>query len=172
LTGSIGIISGKFSFGGLMENLGIKVEEISTGPMASMYSSFRPYTERERERSFDLMEDGYNLFVETVADGRDMTFEEVDSIGRGRIWSGTDALGIGIIDECGGVVDAVYYAARMTGMDTDEIPNVRIYPTPSFPGAMELPGFGVSESLIELLGSPISLETRKTQCCLLYYSIL
>lgn len=166
LTGSIGIISGKFSFGGLMENLGINVEEVSTGPMASMYSSFRPYTERERERSFDLMEDGYNLFVETVAEGRDMTFEEVDSIGRGRIWSGTDALEIGIIDECGGVVDAIYYAAMLTGMNTDEVPGVRIYPTPSFPGTMKMPGFGVSESLIDLLGSdqvfylmqPVSIE--------------
>ena len=166
LTGSIGIISGKFSFGGLMENLRINVEEVSTNPMASMYSPFRQYTDGERERSFELMEDGYNVFIETVAEGRDMTFEEVDSIGRGRIWSGTDALEIGIIDECGGVVDAIYYAAGLTGMDIDEIPDVRIYPTPSFPGTMELPGFGVSESLVEFLGSdqvlylmqPISIE--------------
>ncbi|MCD4702028.1 MAG: signal peptide peptidase SppA [Candidatus Aegiribacteria sp.] len=153
ITGSIGIISGKFSFGGLLDSLGINIEEVSTAPMASMNSSFRPYTERERGRTFDLLEDGYNLFVEMVAEGRGMTFEEVDSVGQGRVWSGMDALGIGLIDEYGGVVDAVYYAAGLTGMDIDEVPEVRIYPTPSFPGAMELPGFGVSESLIEFLGS-------------------
>ncbi|NOQ22814.1 MAG: signal peptide peptidase SppA [Candidatus Aegiribacteria sp.] len=166
VTGSIGIISGKFSFGGLLDSLGVNIEEVSTGPMASMNSPFRPYTDRQRGRAFDLLEDGYNLFVETVARGREMTFEEVDSIGQGRVWSGMDALEIGLIDECGGVVDAVYCAARLTGMDIDEVPEVRIYPTPSFPGTMELPGFGVSESLIEFLGSdqvlylmqPVSVE--------------
>ena len=107
VTGSIGIISGKFSFGGMMDSLGINIEEVSTGPMASMNSPFRPYTDTQRGRAFDLMEDGYNLFIETVARGRDMTAEEVDSIGRGRIWSGTDALEIDLIDECGGVNDAV-----------------------------------------------------------------
>jgi protease-4 len=153
ITGSIGIISGKFSFGGMMDSLGINVEEVSTGPMASMNSPFRPYTDIQRSRVFDLMEDGYNLFVETVAQGRGMTFEEVDSIGRGRIWSGTDALEIGLIDQCGGIVDAVNYAMRLTGMDADKEPEVLIYPTPSFPGNIAFPGFGVSESLLEFLGS-------------------
>ncbi len=153
VTGSIGIISGKFSFGGLLDSLGINTEEVTTGPMASMYSPFRPYTDRERGRSFDLLEDGYNLFVETVARGREMTFEEVDSIGKGRVWSGADALEIGLIDEYGGVIDAVYYAAGLTGMNIDEAPEIRIYPTPSFPGSIALPGFGVSEYLVEFLGS-------------------
>jgi len=153
VTGSIGIISGKFAFGGLMDSLGINVEEVATGPMASMNSPFRPYTERERGRAFDLLEDGYNLFVEMVAEGRGMTFEEVDSVGRGRVWSGSDALEIGLIDEYGGVVDAVYHAARLTGLDIDEVPEVRIYPTPSFPGSIAFPGFGVSEHLIEFLSS-------------------
>ena len=153
VTGSIGIISGKFSFGGMMDSLGINIEEVSTGPMASMNSPFRPYTDRQRDRAFDLMEDGYNLFVETVARGRDMTFEEVDIIGQGRVWAGTDALETGIIDECGGVIDAVYYAARLTGMDIDREPEDLIYPTPSFPGNIAFPGFGVSENLVELLGS-------------------
>ncbi len=153
VTGSIGIISGKFSFGGLLDSLGVNVEEISTGPMASMNSPFRPYTDSQRGRAFDLMEDGYNLFVETVARGREMTFEEVDSIGKGRVWSGADALEIGLIDEYGGVVDAVYYAAGLTGMSIDEALEVRIYPTPSFPGSIAFPGFGVSEHLVEFIGS-------------------
>ncbi|MEN8209857.1 MAG: signal peptide peptidase SppA, partial [Candidatus Fermentibacteria bacterium] len=153
ITGSIGIISGKFSFGGLMDSLGINIEEVSTGPMASMNSPFRPYTDRQRDRAFNLMEDGYNLFVETVARGREMTFEEVDSIGRGRVWSGTDALEAGIIDEYGGVVDALYYAAELTEMESDEVPEICIYPTPSFTGSIALPGFGISEDLVEFLAS-------------------
>ena len=96
------------------------------------------------------MEDGYNLFVEKVASGRRMTFEEVDSIGQGRVWSGTDGVEIGIVDEIGGVVDAVHYAAGMSGMDPDEDIRVRIYPTPSFPGSIEMPGFGITSGIQNL----------------------
>jgi len=65
ITGSIGIVSGKFSCGELLDSLGINVEEVSTGSMASMSSIFRQYTDAERGRIFDLMEDGYNRLVET-----------------------------------------------------------------------------------------------------------
>ena len=150
ITGSIGIISGKFSCGELLDSLGINVEEVSTGSMASMSSVFRPYTDVERGRTFDLMEDGYNRFVETVASGRGMTFEEVDSIGQGRVWSGIDGIEIGIVDEIGGVVDAVHYAAGMSGMDPDKELRIRIYPTPSFPGSFEIPGFGITSGILDL----------------------
>jgi protease-4 len=152
VTGSIGIISGKFSFGEMLDSLGINTEEISTGPMASMYSPFRSFSDSERGRAFQLMSDGYELFVRTVAEDRGMTFEEVDSLGRGRIWSGSDALDIGLVDEIGGVSDAVMYAASITGMDAGEVPEVRIYPTPDFPGSMDVPGFGVSSDLLDLFG--------------------
>lgn len=147
ITGSIGIISGKFSCGELLDSLGINVEKVSTGPMASMSSVFRPYTDVERERAFDLLEDGYNRFVETVASGRGMTFEEVDSIAQGRVWSGIDGVEIGIVDEIGGVVDAVHYAAGISGLDPDEDIRVRIYPNPSFPGTIEMPGFGITSGI-------------------------
>ena len=150
ITGSIGIITGKFSFGELIDNLGINIEEVSTGSMASMSSVFRPYTDVERSRVFDLMEDGYNCFVETVASGRGMTFEEVDSIAQGRVWSGIDGVEIGIVDEIGGVVDAVHYAAEISGMDSDGDLRVRIYPTPSFPGLIEMPGFGITSGILDL----------------------
>ena len=150
ITGSIGIISGKFSFGVLLDSLGINVEEVTTGPMASMSSYFRPYTDVERGRAFDLMEDGYNRFVGTVASGRGMTFEEVDSIAQGRVWSGIDGVEIGIVDEIGGVVEAVHYAAGISGIDPDEELRIRIYPTPSFPGSLEIPGFGITSEIVEL----------------------
>ncbi|MCD4847130.1 MAG: signal peptide peptidase SppA [Candidatus Aegiribacteria sp.] len=150
ITGSIGIISGKFSCGELLDSLGINVEEVSTGSMASMSSIFHPYTDVERSRAFDLLEDGYNRFVGTVASGRGMTFEEVDSIAQGRVWAGIDGVEIGIVDEIGGVVDAVHYAAGMSGMDPDEDIRVRIYPTPSFPGSIEMPGFGINSGILDL----------------------
>ncbi|MBN2585870.1 MAG: signal peptide peptidase SppA [Candidatus Fermentibacteraceae bacterium] len=152
VTGSIGIISGKFVFGDMLDSLGINTEEISIGPMASIGSPFRRFSDSERGRMFQLMSDSYDLFVRTVAEGREMTFEEVDSIGRGRVWSGSDALEIGIVDEIGGVAQAVMYAARITGMDDGEMPEVRIYPTPEFPGSLDVPGFGAAADILEFLG--------------------
>jgi len=152
LTGSIGIISGKFVFGDMLDSLGIAHEEIETGPMSAMYSPFQRYTDEERARAMELLQDGYDLFVNTVAEGRGMTYDEVDSVARGRIWSGRDAMGIGLVDELGGVADAVMYAAGMTGMDGTEVPEVRVYPSPDFPGTMSVPGFGVSEDVLEYFG--------------------
>jgi protease-4 len=152
VTGSIGIISGKFVFGEMLDSLGINMEEITIGPMASMNSPFRRYSDSERDRAFQLMSDGYELFVRTVAESRDMTFEEVDSLGRGRIWSGSDALEIGLVDEVGGISDAVMYAAAISGMDTGDIPEIRVYPTPEFPGTISAPGFGVSSEILDYFG--------------------
>lgn len=152
VTGSIGIISGKFVFGDMLDSLGITYEEMETGPMSAMYSPFQRYTDRERARAMELLQDGYDLFVNTVAEGRGMAYGEVDSVGRGRIWSGSDALEIGLVDELGGVADAVMYASRITGMEGTEVPEVRVYPSPDFPGTMSVPGFGVSEDVLDYLG--------------------
>lgn len=156
VTGSIGIISGKFSFGGLLEKLGVNTVQTSISPSGGIGSPFRPYTNTERERVFMMMSDGYDLFVSTVAEDRGMTWDEVDAIGRGRVWSGTDALEIGIVDSLGGVVDAIDCAARLGGIH-EEHPPVRIYPEPSFLGSFSLgtglPGLGAAlqETVDDLL---------------------
>jgi protease IV len=157
ITGSIGIISGKIVFGGLMDSLGVNIESVQAAPMANMYSTFRPFTETERERAFDLMRDGYEIFVNRVAEGRGMSFEAVDSVGQGRVWSGADALGIGLIDEWGGIADAVVYAAGTAGMDVDAVPEVVVYPMPSFPGSLSLPGAGITSGLWEMLSGELFL---------------
>lgn len=151
ITGSIGIITGKFSFGEMLDSLGINVEEVSTAPMAGIYSSYRPFTNEERARVFDLMEDGYNIFVNRVAEGRGMTFVEVDNIAQGRVWSGIDGLGIGIIDEIGGVLDAIDYASHIGGIDTDGLPELCFYPAPERAGLFEIPSFGMFEDMSGVL---------------------
>ncbi len=148
ITGSIGIITGKFCFGELLDSLGINIEEVSLAPMAALYSQYRPFTDEERARVFDLMEDGYNTFVERVAEGRGMTFVEVDNIGQGRVWSGIDGLEIGIVDEIGGVVDAIEYAIHLGGLDSDKIPDLRFYPKQGRWGLFGIPGFGMFEEEI------------------------
>lgn len=125
VTGSIGIISGKFTFGGLLEKIGVNVERVDVEPSGNPGNPFEPYTEEEHESCFNAMQEGYNLFVSTVAKGRNMTFEEVDAIGQGRVWSGKDAIDLGLVDYNGGIVDAVAYAADLAGIDD---PDVVVYP--------------------------------------------
>jgi protease-4 len=71
-----------------------------------------------------------------------MTREQVDSIGRGRVWSGSDALEIGLIDRIGGVLDAVDCAAGLAGMDSGEVPDLVVYPQPGFFDGFSISPFG------------------------------
>ncbi len=161
VTGSIGVITGKLSWGGLLDSLGVNVVEIATGERAGMYSPYDRFSEEERELSHDLMMESYQLFVETVAEGRDMTVEEVDEVGRGRVWAGSDAAELGLVDEVGGVVDAISYAASVSGMRERETPDVVVYPTPPFPGALGLPGGGaLPAGLRGLLDPDTGIGTR------------
>lgn len=130
VTGSIGIITGKFVFGELLDRIGINVESVSIDPEGSPGNPFEPYTEDEWQREFQAMRGGYELFVNTVARGRGMTFEQVDSIAQGRVWSGSDALDLGLVDYNGGVADAVALAARLGGIETP-FPELVVFPEPS-----------------------------------------
>lgn len=134
VTGSIGIITGKFVFGDLLERIGINVETVSIDPAGSPGNPFEPYTEEEWQREFEAMRGGYELFVSTVAEGRNMTFDQVDSIGQGRVWSGSDALELGLVDYNGGVADAVLHAAGLAGI-SEGFPEVVVFPEPSFVGS-------------------------------------
>jgi protease IV len=115
-TGSIGIYSGKINLKGLFEKLGIKFQHIKRGENAGMNSYTRGYTDKERARMIHTMEDGYDRFISRVAEGRDMTKEEVNEIGRGRIWTGRQAVGKGIVDSLGGLFDAIKAAEQKSGI--------------------------------------------------------
>ncbi len=113
ITGSIGVF-------GLMPNaqkllsekLGIKVDTVNTNKHSDVGTIFRPVTEVERAYIQKSVEDIYGVFISRVAEGRKMSIAEVDSIGQGRVWSGTDALKIKLVDELGGLDKAIAYAAE------------------------------------------------------------
>lgn len=156
ITGSIGIISGKITYGDLLEKLGINVERVDIEPSGNPRNPFEHYTEEQWQREFDSMRHGYELFVNTVAEGRNMTFEEVDAIGRGRVWSGMDALELGLVDYNGGVMDAVAHAARLAGMEDD--PKMVVFPRLCGLGSLELSPFGagtISDAVSELTDDPL-----------------
>ncbi len=155
VTGSIGIISGKFVFGDLLEMVGINVDKVSIEPAGNAGNPFEPYTEEQHESHFEAMREGYNLFVNTVAKGRDMTFEEIDAIGQGRVWSGIDALELGLVDYNGGVVDAITHAAMLAGIDNGNS-GIVIFPDLTGLGSINLmPGLSVFSAANEITEHPL-----------------
>lgn len=116
ITGSIGVYGGKFSFGDLYEKLGVSYELYTRGRKAGMYSMSRPMDDIELASMERMIDDTYLQFKTRVADGRGMTMDEVEQVARGRVWSGIDAHGNGLVDEMGGFQTAVARAKAEAGM--------------------------------------------------------
>ena len=135
ITGSIGIFYGKFDVSGLASKLGITTETFKRGARADMESMYRPYTEEERAVLLDRLRYFYGRFTETVAEGRKMTQARVDELGRGRVWSGTQAASVGLVDRLGGVGDAIALAKQRMGVPADEPVRIISLPRPS-PGLL------------------------------------
>jgi len=118
ITGSIGVFGVLFNAQKMLNNkLGITVDTVKTNRFADLGMPLRPLTEVEREIVQNSVNDIYFDFIGKVAEGRGMTTAEIDSIGQGRVWSGKDALRIGLVDVLGGIDDAVKIAANMAGLE-------------------------------------------------------
>ena len=118
ITGSIGIFGTIPNFGELLnDKIGITTDAVGTNENTSLLSLTRPMTEYERELLTRNVSEGYDTFLSHVAEGRNMTKEQVDDIGQGRVWSGGNAKEIGLIDEFGGLQDAIILAAEIEGLD-------------------------------------------------------
>ncbi|MBM3234910.1 signal peptide peptidase SppA [Candidatus Poribacteria bacterium] len=116
ITGSIGVISGKYSLKGLYDKIGIKKEILKRGKYADFYTDYGDYPEAEQAiitRQIKLM---YDDFVHKVAQGRNMTDVEVDQIGRGRVWTGSQAKANGLVDRIGGLDLALEIAKERAGL--------------------------------------------------------
>jgi len=152
LTGSIGVIGGWFWDDGLGEKLGIDYDGLQRGvhadlgrgmsvPLIGLSLPERPLTTAEQERIRALFAYGYDYFTEQVAEGRGMTVEDVDGVGQGRVWSGRDGQRIGLIDELGGLWDALVLAKGAAGIPPER--EVVLTEGPSL-GAFRLPSLGPS----------------------------
>ncbi len=120
LTGSIGVFGLRANIGkSLKNNLGITVDGVKTNAYSDVGSLFREVSPAERAYIQKSVEDIYSTFVGHVAEGRNMTFAAVDNIGQGRVWTGADALGIGLVDGLGGLADALAIAADRAGIADD-----------------------------------------------------
>jgi len=119
LTGSIGVFSLLINTSGLMENkLGVTFDAVKTGPTADMFSGVRALTDFEKAILQHRVEQTYDRFTSIVAEGRDMSKEQVLSLAEGRVWTGEQALQNGLVDEAGTLEDAIAAAARLSGVDS------------------------------------------------------
>jgi protease IV len=128
ITGSIGIYAGKFNLAGLFQKIGVATDGVSSTGNADFFSGTRSFTPEERERLHQILESGYQAFLERVAQARGKTTEEVDAIAQGRVWSGRMALERGLVDELGGLDRAVALAKEKAGFGADASVELRIYP--------------------------------------------
>ncbi len=165
--GSIGIYAGKFVLRDLYQKLGLHKERIDTGRNASFYSDYSPFTDAQRALLRDSNRRFYETFVQRVAEGRELPVAEVDSLGQGRVYSGVMAAELGLIDEIGGLDEALDHAARLAGIEG----YYRIEFLPQRGGVAELvrqvsstaqpidPSYWTNPENFRLL-APIRLETR------------
>jgi protease-4 len=117
LTGSIGVVGGKFVLRRLLDRLGIHREIRSTGANAEFFSLFHSSTAEERARHRDRLRHFYETkFLPAVAEGRRLDRDEVDAVARGRVWTGRQAQARGLVDSLGGTEDAIVRACEKAGV--------------------------------------------------------
>ena len=115
LTGSIGVFSMIPEFSKVTDKVGVNFVSIGSNKHSDMFSLMRPFDAEETANMQSYIEDIYGRFVGLVAEGRSLEEARVDELAQGRVWVGTDAIGIGLVDEIGGLRDAVDYAASLAG---------------------------------------------------------
>lgn len=130
ITGSIGVFVLRPVIAGSLEKLGIGFESLTRGPHADLQLSTRKLSAESRAKLRAEVVAIYDLFVARVAEGRSLDTERVDAIARGRVWTGAQALEIGLIDRLGGLRAAVSEAKSRLGLDADADVALVTYPPP------------------------------------------
>ncbi len=148
ITGSIGVFSIMFNTQKLFnKHLGITMDTIKTHQYADFPNPFRPMSARENEVMTQSVNQIYQTFISRVATGRNLSLSFVDSVGQGRVWTGKDALSLGLVDVIGGLNEAVAIAARMGNTQTYSL---ETYPKIADPLSEILKSFN-SEMQMDLL---------------------
>ncbi len=130
ITGSIGVIFGKFDLGGLYDWLGISVDRVKTSPNADLFSLSTSLTSEQRDKVIAWMQEIYDVFVSKAAKGRDMEFAELEKMARGRIYTGEQAREIGLVDDIGGFPKALEHIRESLELVDDAPINLVRLPKP------------------------------------------
>jgi protease-4 len=130
LTGSIGIVFMQPNIKGLLSKFGVNIETLARGKFARLFDPAKSWTEAERQQIKRLLEDLYLTFIRKVAEGRGLTMDEVDLIGRGRVWTGTQAKEQKLVDALGGMNTALSLAKQAIGLSEQAGVQLVFYPKP------------------------------------------
>jgi len=147
LTGSIGVVGGKISFGGLFDRFGVRTEVISKGKNSGLLSTTSPMTESERTIWKTNMEDVYRQFTSKASAGRKLSLKELEPLASGRVWTGRQAKAHRLVDHMGTLHEAIQAAKKAAKLGADEKSELLILPeSQSFldqllGGGGALPGF-------------------------------
>ncbi|MBC8067677.1 MAG: signal peptide peptidase SppA, partial [Deltaproteobacteria bacterium] len=126
LTGSIGVVGGKIAPGAALAKLGVNTFPIGRGKRATMMASLNPWNQEEKDVIQKSMEEVYDVFTSRVASGRGAKVKDVKAIAQGRVWTGSKAKELGLVDELGGL-DAALAEARTLGK-VDVATGLAVYP--------------------------------------------
>jgi protease-4 len=161
LSGSIGIFGYKVDVRKLLGTLGLGVETYRRGMHADYLSPYRPWTDEEIKIAAEKIRHFYELFLGTVAEGRrahGLTRARVDEIGRGHVWTGAEAQGLGLVDHMGGVSDAIDRAAQLgrVPLERSGLPTLTVLPRPTGGLLGRLTGLGLGDGLSDASASASS----------------
>ncbi|HVW30236.1 MAG TPA: signal peptide peptidase SppA [Polyangiaceae bacterium] len=129
ITGSIGVLSGKVEASGLYELLGVKKELVAAGKRAAFFSEARGFSEEDLAKLEADLDAHYALFLSRMAEGRGKTKEEIHAVAQGRVWTGRQALANGLVDEQGGLFDALMKVKSQLGLHANA-PLALVSPAP------------------------------------------
>jgi protease-4 len=135
LTGSIGVVAGKLVTRAAWARAGITFDDVARGDNARFMSADQEFTEPEAERFQALLDSVYEDFVGKVAAGRGKSFDEAEAMAKGRVWAGSDAQELGLIDAVGGIRVAVDLAREAAGLEMEKPYRVTVMPKPKSPVA-------------------------------------
>ena len=168
LTGSIGVVGGKIALGGLMQKVGVTTSVISRGKNSGVMSITDAFSDSERETMQRMLNTIYEQFTQKAAAGRNMDYDKLEALARGRVYTGTRALELGLVDELGTLADAIQHARTLVD-DTDGKLELETLPRPQSPLEMLLGQAArpetapVAQALTELLPQNIQPAVKHWQ---------
>jgi protease-4 len=149
ITGSIGVFGTIPNFSGLAKNIGINAEQVSTNKNSMGYSPYEPMTKDFYNVTKEGIERVYTTFLERVAQGRNMTYDQVDAVAQGRVWTGKEALEVGLVDELGSLDDAIAAAAELAELDSYKTSNYPRYKKDFEDSFKGFPFMSIKENMME-----------------------
>jgi protease-4 len=131
ITGSIGVLGGKFNIAPLMTSIGVHSDAIAHGANATMFDAFNDFTPAQQQQFRDqILGETYQHFVNLVARRRGLTVARVDQIAQGRVWTGADAIKLKLVDGAGGLDEAIKAARELAKVPQDTKLGLLELPTP------------------------------------------